>query len=319
MYNPTLRLLTILELLQSHEQLSAQELAERLEVEERSIRRYIMMLRDIGIPIDSERGRYGGYSIRPGFRMPPLMFNHDEIVAVMVGLMFIRELGALDNLWIDSATSKIERVLPEELKVRSNALRKFLSLDMLPFPIYGVSSQHLLAISLAASEKRCLLVRYMSPQAEVTERIISPYGVLLHGKIWYVPAYCHLRENCRIFRLDRVRDVADSEENYEAADIDPKTYVLESLANMPGIYEFKVILHVPLETVSLIVPPSMAILEEHSGETLMRCYADDAYWLARYLARLELPFTVMETDELRLAIRNIAEQMLASLQKQMGG
>lgn len=75
MYNPTTRLLSVLELLQSREQVSAQELARVLEVEERSVRRYITMLRDIGIPIDSERGRYGGYSLRPGFRLPPLMFN----------------------------------------------------------------------------------------------------------------------------------------------------------------------------------------------------------------------------------------------------
>src|SRR5688572_130704 len=114
MYNPTLRLLTILEILQSRGEVSGQELAQILEVEERSIRRYIMMLRDIGIPIEGERGRHGGYSLRPGFRLPPMMFNADEITAVMMGLMLMRELGSASSLAVESAAAKIERVLPFE-------------------------------------------------------------------------------------------------------------------------------------------------------------------------------------------------------------
>ena len=145
MYNPTTRLLTILELLQSRGQISAQELAQTLEVEERSVRRYVTMLRDIGIPIESERGRYGGYALRPGYRLPPLMFNHEEILAVTVGLLLMRELGSVSPLAVDSATAKIERVLPEEVQQRSQALRHFLALDMLPPRTHAVSSQWMLA------------------------------------------------------------------------------------------------------------------------------------------------------------------------------
>src|SRR5689334_5691765 len=115
MYNPTLRLLSILELLQSRGEVSGQELSRLVEVDERSIRRYIMLLRDMGIPIEAERGRGGGYALQPGFRLPPLMFNADEITAVTIGLMLMRELGSASALAIESATAKIERVLPADL------------------------------------------------------------------------------------------------------------------------------------------------------------------------------------------------------------
>jgi predicted DNA-binding transcriptional regulator YafY len=313
MYNPTTRLLTILELLQSRGHLSAQELAQSLEVEERSIRRYITMLRDIGIPIESERGRYGGYALRPGYRLPPLMFNHEEITAVMVGLLLMRELGSVSALAVDSATAKIERVLPEELQQRSHALRHFLTLDNLPPRTHSVSSQWMLAFSLAALDKRCLLISYISASGEVSQRVISPYGLVLHGRAWYIPAYCHLRQDRRIFRLDRVREVMDSECTYENTDIDPKAYVLESLARVPGMSLLEVMLHAPLETVSDYIPASTAILENEAGETLMRCYVDDPYWFARYLMSLEFRFTVRQTDELREALRIIAERTLAIL------
>lgn len=311
MYNPTTRLLSVLELLQSREQVSAQELARVLEVEERSVRRYITMLRDIGIPIDSERGRYGGYSLRPGFRLPPLMFNQDEIVAVMTGLLLMRELKAVPALAVDSAASKIERVLPDELWQRSQALRQFLSLDL--SPINTISSQWLMAFSLAALNRYCLTITYRSARGAATRRVISPYGVVLHGRAWYAPAYCHLREAHRVFRLDRVQEAARSEQPYHEAAVDTQTFVLDALAQMPGVHAFEVILHAPLATVSEYIPASIALLDVAGQDTRMRCYSDDPHWLARYLMGVEIPFTVHQTDALRAALRQIAEMTLAHL------
>ena len=311
MYNPTTRLLTILELLQSREQLSASELAKKLEVEERSIRRYITMLRDIGIPIDSERGRYGGYTLRPGFRLPPMMFNHDEIVAVIVGLMIMRELGTLSLMAVESATAKIERVLPDELRLKSRALQQFLTFDLMP--TYAVSSEWLLMLNLAALDKLCIDLTYTSALNEMTQRVVSIYGVVLHGQTWYIVAHCHLRDALRVFRLDRVQSLSYSDQPYHySQEIDVKGFVINSLARTSGVYVFKVLFHASLETVSAYIPQSMAILEDYSGETLMCCYSDDPHWLARYLASIEIPFTVQETDELCNALRLLASRLLES-------
>src|SRR5919199_1710307 len=92
-YHPTTRVLTVLELLQSHQRLSGAELAERLEVDRRTVRRYVTMLQELGIPIEGERGRYGSYRLRPGFKLPPLMLVEDEALAVTLGLLAVRQLG----------------------------------------------------------------------------------------------------------------------------------------------------------------------------------------------------------------------------------
>ena len=313
MYNPTLRLLSVLELLQSRSEVSGHELAQLLEVDERSVRRYILMLRDIGIPIEGERGPHGGYSLRPGFRLPPLMFNNQEITAVMMGLMLMRELGSTSLLAIESATAKIERVLPEELVQSADALRRTLILEDVQFGTYSVSSEWILAFSRTAHEGRCLHITYVGSEGETTERMIAPYGLVLHARTWYVPAYCYLREDIRVFRLDRVRSFSRSEQEFtRPADFDARAYVLDSLARLPGMYAFEVIWDAPIGTVRELIPASLAILESVEGaKTLMRCYSDDPHWFARYLTSIELPFAVQETDELRMALRTLADEILA--------
>src|SRR3954454_14144537 len=113
MYHPTTRLLTVLELLQTYPRLSGPELAARLEVDVRTVRRYIMMLQDLGIPVEGEIGRYGGYALRPGYKLPPLMFTEDEVVALTVGLLMARQVGlGTNSTAVAGALAKLERVLP---------------------------------------------------------------------------------------------------------------------------------------------------------------------------------------------------------------
>src|ERR1700759_2138900 len=117
MYHPTTRVLTVLEMLQSHASMSGKELAERLEVDGRTVRRYVTMLQDLGIPIEAERGRYGAYRLRPGYKLPPLMFTPEEALASTLGLLAARKLGltapAAD---VEGAIAKLERVLPLSLR-----------------------------------------------------------------------------------------------------------------------------------------------------------------------------------------------------------
>jgi predicted DNA-binding transcriptional regulator YafY len=314
MYNPTLRLLTILELLQSRGEVSGLELARILEVEERSVRRYIMMLRDIGIPIEGERGRHGGYSLRPGFRLPPLMFDADEITAVTMGLMLMKELGSFSTLAIERATAKIERVLPAEMRSHVDAMRTSSIFDDVHLSTYSVSSEQIITFNLAAYEGKCLNITYVSAEGDSTERMIAPYGLVLHARKWYVAAYCYLREDVRVFRLDRVRAFARTEVTFtKLADFDPRGFILDSLARMSAIHAFEILIDAPLETVQAYIAVDMAVLESEGEQTLMRCYSDDPHWLARYLARLEMPFKVRKNDELREALRTLADEILASV------
>src|SRR6266566_4808550 len=113
MYQPTTRLRTVLELLQARPSLSGAELARRLEVDGRTVRRYVMMLQDVGIPVEATHGRNGGYRLRPGFKLPPLLFTEEEATAIMLGLLASSwlEIGQ-SSLAIEGALAKVSRVLP---------------------------------------------------------------------------------------------------------------------------------------------------------------------------------------------------------------
>src|SRR5258707_3572321 len=131
MYSPTTRLLTILEMLQSHPQLSSSELAARLEVDARTVRRYIVMLQDMGIPVEAEMGRDGGYSLRPGFKLPPMMFTNEEVLALILGLLVVRYLGlAATSCAVEGAMTKLQRVLPETLRQQAESIQSALVFDL---------------------------------------------------------------------------------------------------------------------------------------------------------------------------------------------
>src|SRR5690349_546301 len=116
MYSPTARLLTVLELLQSYKHISGTDLARRLEVDVRTVRRYIVTLQDMGIPVEAERGPYGAYQLQRGYKLPPLMFNDAEAVAITLGLLAIREMRfPVDVAAVEGALAKTERVMPEKL------------------------------------------------------------------------------------------------------------------------------------------------------------------------------------------------------------
>ncbi len=314
MYNPATRLLTILELLQSRGEMSGHELAQALEVEERSIRRYILMLRDMGIPIEGERGPHGGYRLRRGFRLPPLMFNADEITAVMMGLMLTRELGSTALYATESAIAKIDRVLPEELRRRADALQDSLVLNHVQLGVRSVPNTWITTLSLAAYEGKCLDITYRSADGSFTQRVIDPYGLVLHARTYYVPAYCHLREDKRVFRLDRVQAITPSEQGFILPkDFDARAFVMRSLAQLSDMSAFEIMLHAPLGTAQECVSPALALLEDAGENTLMRCYSDNPYWLARILIGIELPFTILKTEELRAALRTLADEILEAV------
>jgi predicted DNA-binding transcriptional regulator YafY len=308
MYSPTTRLLTVLELLQSQGSVTGPELAAKLEVDVRSVRRYITMLRDMGIPVDSEPGRYGAYSLRPGFRLPPLMFNQSEIVAVVLGLMTARHVGLAATPGVQSALAKIERVLPDELRQRVRALQGVLTFDM---PAYKTTSDEIIArFSLAAHLRQQLWLEYQAYGQEVTRRTVDVYGVVYHAGYWYATGFCHLRQGMRIFRLDRVRDVRLLDTEFEpVADFDPLQHLLDSIATLPGTWAIVALLKITMKQARDLVPRDVALLEEATDGVLMRCYTDSLAWMARFLVRLDCPLRVIQPPELRDELRRLAQSI----------
>src|SRR5262245_21647791 len=190
MYHPTTRVLTVLELLQSHRQLGGPELARRLEVDIRTVRRYITMLQELGIPVQTIRGRYGAYRLRPGFKLPPLMFTDDEALAVTLGLLAARRLGlALAAPAVEGALAKVERVLPGGGRERVQAVQE--TLVLAPGVEEGVAAQGEALLTLSAAVRQCRRVglRYRAWDGQESERALDPYGLVNRAGRWYMVGF----------------------------------------------------------------------------------------------------------------------------------
>ena len=247
MYHPSTRLLTILELLQARGRMSGPDLARRLEVSPRSVRRYIAMLQDMGIPVEGERGRYSQYRLRPGYKLPPLMFDDDEALAVTAGLLLVRRSGGLvEPATAERTLAKLDRVLPEALRQQVTALQETVVLDV-PQVRTPPVSERLSVLSQGVQKRRRLWLRYTSQQ-QLSERDFDPYGVVQRGGLWYTVGYCHLQQEIRIFRVGRIDRVRLLEPAFDPPQVfDPLEYVHRTLSLIPSAYTSEVLLKTTLE------------------------------------------------------------------------
>lgn len=314
MYHPTTRVLTVLELLQAHRQMSGPRLAERLEVDVRSVRRYITMLQDLGIPIEAERGRYGNYRLMRGFKMPPLMLTEDEALALTLGLLAAKRLGlTMAAPAVEGALAKIDRVLPEALRERVQAVQEMLVLDSISNDQYRSSpeSSVVLTLSIATQQEKRIWMRYQSGQAAETERAVDPYGLIFHAGLWYTVAYCHLRKDLRTFRLDRILEAELLEESFtRPPGFNSLDHLRRSIASLPETWKVDVLLEISLEEAERQIPLTMAMLEQVQNGVVMSCYTQDLGWMAHFLVNLRCPFIVREPMELHEALRVLAGEIL---------
>ncbi|HYE73401.1 MAG TPA: YafY family protein [Blastocatellia bacterium] len=314
MYHPTTRVLTILELLQAYGSLSGAELAKRLEVDRRTVRRYVTMLQDLGIPIEGTRGLAGGYRLRPGFKLPPLMLNDDEALAVILSLIAAkRQCIPADPHTIEGALAKIERVLPDGLRARLQAVQSSVAFHAAP-TVPQPSGEIVMLISTAIHQQRRLHLQYQSRHKE-TERHLDPYGLVTHWDYWYLVGYCHLRQGVRMFRLDRIIKAAIEDVIFIRPEFNSLQYVLESLATTPWGWPFEIILETTLEEAQRRIAPGNVIFEQVDEGVLIRGHIEQLDWLARMLLMLGCSFIIRRPDELREALRSVASRAIAMAER----
>jgi predicted DNA-binding transcriptional regulator YafY len=309
---PTSRLLALLELLQEQPLITGREIGERLGIGPRTVRRYIASLDELGIPVEGQRGVGGGYRIRPGYRLPPLMLTNGEAVVVSLGLLAVRRLG-LDNEndAADSALTKLHRVLPTTLRRQVEALET--SLGFTAPPLAGVPAQSDMVLELADAIGRHRRVRlaYRSHAGVRSQRRISPYGLVVHNGRWYLAAHDHGRGELRTFRVDRINRIAlvDGALHDPPADFDAVAYVSSSLARVPWTWEVEVLLELPLDLARTRLPPTLAELVAAAPGTLLRMHVTSLDWMAALLAGLDCEFTIHQPDELRESVRALARRL----------
>jgi predicted DNA-binding transcriptional regulator YafY len=309
---PTTRVLTLLELLQANPRLGGTELAERLGVDPRTVRRDVARLQELGIPVVAERGRYGGYRLLPGYKLPPLMLTDDEATAVVLGLLAGRRLGLATSTpgAADSALAKLTRVLPAALRERTEAVQATLDFTLPARPGQAPATATVLVLAEATRRRRRVHVRYRSFKGRDSERDLDPYALVFHAGRWYVTGLDHASGEVRTFRLDRILAAEPGTAGFDVPDqFDPVEQVADALARAPWTWDVQVLLAVPIEEARRRLPPGVATLAEADGGVLLRARAERLDGMARMLAGLGWPFTIVTPDELRAEVLALARRL----------
>lgn len=312
MSRPTTRVLELLELLQDRQRIGGPELAQRLGVDLRTVRRYVAKLEELGIPVEGERGRTGGYRLRPGYKLPPLMLTDDEAVAVVLGLLAARRDGlATSAPAVDDALAKLRRVLPAELREQVRALEQALGFSAGGPQPAPPATAVVLALAGAIAGERRVQVAYTTREGAESTRQLDPYGLVFHHGRWYLSAHDHGRDALRILRLDRIETVRRLRRAAPPpAGFDPVAHVAQALARVPWRWAVEVVLDAPLEALRAQLPPHAAELEERpDGGVTLRARAERLDGMARLLAGLGAPLRVIAPPELRTELSTLAARL----------
>jgi predicted DNA-binding transcriptional regulator YafY len=309
----SVRIFTVLEILQDRAEVSGAELARRLEVDPRTVRRYATRLQELGIPVEARRGRHGGYRLRPGYKLPPLMLTDDEAVAVVLGLAAAQRYGlATAEPAVDGALAKLRRVLPVALRERADALLATLGFTRGPVAAAPPATPTLLALADAARAGRRVRIGYTTWAGAAGERTVDPYGLVFHNGRWYLAA--RDGEEIRSLRVDRVAraEVLPDAVVPPPDGFDAVAHVSRSLARVPWRHEVEVVLDTTLAAARARIAPSVAELSGADGAVVMVCRAEWLDGMAQMLAGLGFPFTIRRPDALRAAVAALAERLLAA-------
>lgn len=306
---PTTRVLAALELLQTHKRISGAELARRLDVSVRTVRRYIAALEDIGIPVTAEQGRDGAYTLVAGFKLPPMMFTDDEALALAIGLLAVRELGIAEAVpAVDTAQAKLDRVMPESVRFRLGDIDGTIRLNIAN-PHRAAADVPLGTLCAAAQARQRVRLRYESPASGMTTREFDPYGISYQRGRWYAVGMCHLRADLRTFRLDRIVEAVRLERYFERPDgFDVLDFIARSFAAMPRAHAVEVLLKTDLPTAQAQWLSRCGYLEPCADGVILRTHVDEIDWYAGLLAGLPVDFQIKSPDALRDAMQTIASR-----------
>ncbi|MFF4399668.1 helix-turn-helix transcriptional regulator [Streptomyces sp. NPDC001480] len=313
MTRPTARVLALLEILQAGGVHTVAHLAGRLGVDERTVRRYVDHLVDLDVPVESVRGRYGGYRLARGYRMPPLMLTEDEALATVLGLITVRRAGPVpaSDAAADTAVAKLRRVLPEPLGRRLDALlattRFTATADR---GADGPAGRVLLTLAEATADRHPVAMEYRSRDGRVSHRVVHPYGLVAHSGRWYVTGADAESGDVRTFRVDRAGDVRvlpgsfDRPENFDAA-----SHTLATLAETPWTHEVEILVQGTREHIRSRFPEGIALVDEHGRWFRVRLRAERLDWIPPLIAGLDCPFVVRRPTELRVLVQELAQRL----------
>jgi predicted DNA-binding transcriptional regulator YafY len=330
MVRPTARVLALLELLQGGGTHTVADLARRLGVDERTVRRYAEHLRDLDIPVDPVRGRYGGYRLARHYRMPPLMLTDEEGLAVVWGLLLSRrsESGPASLPAVQSAVAKMRRVLPAVLARRIDAVIETVGFtagegdadDGQDRSGDDGSARVLLALAEAARDRRPVAFGYTARQGRATQRSVHPHGVVAHRGRLYLTGFDVTRHALRTFRLDRIDRVRLLDGTFTVpADTDPVQQVVGPLSRTPWRHEVSFRIRADVAHVRTRIPETLASVTPVSDgagteDGWLRVFlrAECLEWVAGTLAMLDRPFVIESPRALHDTVAALGQRLTAA-------
>ncbi|HEX4977025.1 MAG TPA: YafY family protein [Nocardioides sp.] len=307
---PTARLLELLGLLQARPVWSGPDLARRLGVTERSVRRDVGRLRELGYPVEASKGVGGGYRLGAGRALPPLLLDAEEAVAVAVCLRLAAggTVAGVGEAALRTLT-KLDQVLPGPLRAQVAAVHE--ATVTLESRVETVDPDVLLVLARASRDRLRVRFGYVARGGETSARTVEPYRMVTTGRRWYLLAFDVERGDWRTFRLDRMREVTATTWGFRPREApDARDFVARSVTQAPYCYVAKVRFSAPAERVAEHVPASAGVVEPLDDATcLLTAGADHLDHLAVYLVSVGVAFTVLEPPELREAMRTLAERL----------
>ncbi len=310
--SPTARALLALELIQGSPGITADRLADKLGVSERAARRYVGILREAGIPVDSVRGPYGGYRLGRGLRLPPLMFSATEALGLVMAVLDGHHDASDPTDPVGSALGKIMRALPEPVAAQAEAVRRATA----PAPDRAAARpdpQITTALVQACSNRRRVRLDYRSEAGSEWVCEVDPWAaVVRHGR-WYLLCQSHPAGARRAYRIDRVRAVDMLAETFSPpADLDPVATLEEHLA-VGWEYDVDVVIDAPADAVARCLPRALGRLEQLDPQTSrLAGSTSNPVWYAERLAAIPAPYRIVKCPELQEAARVIGQRLLAA-------
>lgn len=287
---------------------TADQVADRLGVTGRAVRRYVAILREAGVPVESVRGRYGGYQLGKGVRLPPVSFTQDEALGLVMAVLEGHPAATGNDDLAGMALSKVIRALPENVGRQAAALRESASAApdrRATHPDLAVTS----ALVVAAASRHQVRLRYQSRPDSEWESGVDPWAVVVRHGRWYLLCHSHRADAIRSYRVDRIRSVDDTGHSFTPPDgLDPVT-VLEDNLGKGWDFPTRVVFAAPPSEVAPWIRAPMGHLEPHgSGCVLVGSTSNPDAYAQEWLMAVPLPFRVEGGGELRAAMVALASR-----------
>lgn len=315
MANVATRLFSIIFLLQSRGTLKACELAEELGVSERTVHRYMGMLDEMGIPIYSERGPYGGFSLVRGYKLPPLVFTPEEATVLYLGAELVQDIwGVSYHDAAVAARAKLDNVLPEALLQEVLQAQRGLLVTGWLRRDYGPWAPILDDLRRCVARRRRVCLIYQSFHQEVTERLVDPYALALQWGHWYLAGHCHLRGELRTFRVDRIQGLEATTEIFTVpTGFSAREYLKRFAQERPATY-YRVVVRFEQEIAHVVRERRedwQDLTEQEDGSVILSFDASDLAWPCRWVLTYQDRATVLGPPELADMVRQAAQAIAA--------